>query len=72
MQHTKQAHCFKVSGNGVPTMKALSFTVRITTFPNEQSVLVGLIAYTGVICKYNLRKIIVEYTADILGTLLNV
>ena len=57
-----------MTGYRIPSEKSLSFTAGITPFPDQNAVIVGLVADTGIVSQDNLGKIIVEDTADILDS----
>ena len=50
----------------VPSEESLSFTAGITPFPDQNSVIIGLVTDTGIVGEHDFGEIIVEDTADIL------
>ena len=64
-QHTELTHCVEMTGYRVPSEESLSFTAGITPFPNQNTVIIGLVADTGIVGEHDFGEIIVEDTADI-------
>ena len=49
MGHTELAHRIEMTGYCVPSEESLSFTAGITPFPDQNAVIVGLVADTGIV-----------------------
>ena len=52
----------------IPSEESLSFSAGITPFPDQNAVIIGLVADTGIVSQDELGEIIVEDTADILDS----
>ena len=68
LQLSEQPHRFKVLSNDAPTVKALCRSGEIAVCPNQQPILIGLVAHTPTVTQNDLGIVVVENALDIRNT----